>query len=34
LVGIIEEEEEIEKTARISLELEKKRNNEDLSHEI
>jgi hypothetical protein len=32
LVGIIEEE--IEKAAKIALDLEKKRNNEELSHHI
>ena len=34
LVGIIEEEEEIEKAAKIALDLEKKRNNEELSHHM
>ena len=33
-LGIIEEEEEIEKAAKIALDLEKKRNNEELSHHI
>jgi hypothetical protein len=34
LIGIIEEEEEIEKAAKIALDLEKKRNNEELSAQI
>ena len=34
LVGIIEEKEEIEKAAKIALVLEKKRNNEEISHHI
>ena len=34
MVGIIEEEEEIETAAKIALDLEKKRNNEELSAQI
>ncbi len=34
MVGIIEEEEEIEKAAKTALDLEKKRNNEELSAQI
>ena len=34
MVGIIEEEEEIEKAPKIALDLERKRNNEELSHQI
>ena len=34
MVGIIEEEEEVEKAAKTALDLEKKRNNEELSAQI
>ncbi len=34
MVGIIEEEKELEMTAKISLDLERKRNNDELSHHI